>query len=252
MTENQARLKIVSWALEQLGAKRGDARHKAIIDTYNSSLPHPRGYKMLYTADWCAAFVSAAAIANDMTQIIPVECSCGEQIKLWQSMGRWEENDAYTPKVGDVLYYDWHDGGIGDCKGAADHVGIVIDVHGGAMTVVEGNKGSRSEVGTRTMPLNAPYIRGYGLPDYAAVATQETCSVTLPVLTKGCTGEAVKALQVLLNLRGAGLVVDGSFGALTDAAVREFQRRHGLTVDGSVGPATWAALVGAANATKGG
>jgi peptidoglycan hydrolase-like protein with peptidoglycan-binding domain len=36
--------------------------------------------------------------------------------------------------------------------------------------------------------------------------------------------------------------VDGAFGPLTEAAVKEFQQGAGLTVDGIVGPLTWAAL----------
>ena len=42
------------------GAVRGDAVHKQIVDAYNSYLPHPRGYKLTYTDDYCAATVSAA------------------------------------------------------------------------------------------------------------------------------------------------------------------------------------------------
>lgn len=64
----------------------------------------------------------------------------------------------------------------------------------------------------------------------------------LPVLELGATGPEVKHLQERLNGHGATLKVDGTFGPLTDAAVRAFQERNALTVDGIVGPKTWAAL----------
>lgn len=38
-----------------VGAVRGDAVHKQIVDGYNSFLPHPRGYKLTYSDDYCAA-----------------------------------------------------------------------------------------------------------------------------------------------------------------------------------------------------
>jgi hypothetical protein len=55
-------------------------------------------------------------------------------------------------------------------------------------------------------------------------------------------GKAVEELQRELNASGASLPVDGKYGAATEAAVRDFQRRHGLAVDGKAGATTLVAL----------
>lgn len=68
-------------------------------------------------------------------------------------------------------------------------------------------------------------------------------SSATPVLREGDVGPAVRTAQDRLNLWGAHLTVDGSFGPLTLAAVRSFQSAHKLTVDGTIGPSTWAALL---------
>jgi peptidoglycan hydrolase-like protein with peptidoglycan-binding domain len=58
-----------------------------------------------------------------------------------------------------------------------------------------------------------------------------------PTLRRGEKGELVMAVQ-----RKCGVNPDGDFGARTEAAVREFQRRHELVPDGIVGPKTWRVL----------
>ena len=58
-----------------------------------------------------------------------------------------------------------------------------------------------------------------------------------PTLRRGARGELVERIQ-----RAVGVAVDGIFGGGTEAAVREFQRRHELVPDGIVGPRTWAAF----------
>ena len=64
-----------------------------------------------------------------------------------------------------------------------------------------------------------------------------------PTVSLGATGGAVRRLErALRRTPNLGLVVDGVFGPLTDAAVKEFQQGAGLTVDGIVGPLTWDAL----------
>lgn len=73
------------------------------------------------------------------------------------------------------------------------------------------------------------------------------CTVKLHSLKKGCRGEAVEALQALLISKGypcGEYGIDGSFGAMTDKAVRSYQSDMELEVDGSAGPITLRALMG--------
>ncbi len=67
-------------------------------------------------------------------------------------------------------------------------------------------------------------------------------TVSDPILAQGNQGAAVRELQTLLNAKGANLVVDGDFGATTEAAVIRFQQQNSLIADGIVGSSTWAAL----------
>lgn len=69
-------------------------------------------------------------------------------------------------------------------------------------------------------------------------------TIKVSVLKKKCKGEAVVALQsILTGLDYYTGELDGSFGGLTDKAVREFQKDNDLEVDGVVGSATWEKLL---------
>lgn len=59
-----------------------------------------------------------------------------------------------------------------------------------------------------------------------------------PTLRRGSKGPEVVTLQTCLNAKP----IDGDFGAITETAVRDFQRRNALGVDGVCGPATWGKL----------
>ena len=83
------------------------------------------------------------------------------------------------------------------------------------------------------------------------VYNKDDTKVYYPTIRMGtCSSKSsvVKALQTMLNLFGYNLVVDGSWGPLTQAAVLDFQKKHKdysgrqLAVDGCVGPLTWGAL----------
>ncbi len=63
-----------------------------------------------------------------------------------------------------------------------------------------------------------------------------------------CKGDAVKWVQweliadgiteVVLDSKKKKLTIDGECGRITDAGIREYQRKHGLTIDGKAGPKT--------------
>ena len=179
MTENQLRQKVVKIAVSYLGCKEADGSHRKIIDLYNSHKPLARGYAVKYTDAWCSTFASAVAIAAGLTDIIPTECGCEKHIALFKKLGAWVENDAYVPKPGDYIFYDWQDGtnyATTDNTGAADHVGIVTEVNGSTITVIEGNMSDA--VGYRHIAVNGRYIRGYGVPKYASKATGTDAGTT--------------------------------------------------------------------------
>ena len=173
MTELELRNKVVSTVTAWDGAKKGDQTHHHIIDLYNTIKPLPRGVRMSYTMDWCAATVSAAFQAAGLIDMIPPECSCGEMMRGAQSMGIWQERDDYRPQLGDICLYDWQDSGQGDNMGAPDHVGIVTAVCADGFTVTDGNMGSLSRVGQRSMSYNGRYIRGFICPKYASKTVQK-------------------------------------------------------------------------------
>ncbi len=62
-------------------------------------------------------------------------------------------------------------------------------------------------------------------------------------LKQGMVHEDVKELQLEINKTiSHDSQIDGVFGPLTKAAVKEFQKKEQITVDGIVGPETFAAF----------
>lgn len=163
----------VAAAKSYLGAKKGDARHKEILSIYNTIVPLPRGYKIRVNDAWCAAFVSAMAKKVGLTNF-PFECSCSKMIASAIRLGIWIESDSYVPQIGELIMYDWNDDGIGDNKGAPNHVGIVVSTSGNQFTVIEGNKGGACD--KRTMTYNGRYIRGFVKTKFAESKPKQTAS----------------------------------------------------------------------------
>lgn len=133
-----------------------------IID---SAMPYYTKYGERYgnaNAHWCAFFVLwCAEQAGVPTSIIckSSSCgSCGNFVTWFKNNHRWRDN-TYTPKKGDVVFFDW------DNDGYANHVGIVQGTNGTNVLTIEGNTGG--ENGYAVMKCERiNNILGYGVPDY--------------------------------------------------------------------------------------
>lgn len=166
MTEAAIRERVVAEAVKYIGVREGTKEHKKIVDTYNSQAKLPRGYKLQYTDAWCAGFVSFLGIVLGISHIILPEVGCGPMIELYRKAGRWEEWDAFVPRPGDLVMYDWQ-AQSGECTGAPDHVGMVEKVEGKIITVIEGNYDN--QVKRREICVEYVKTRGFCLPDYVSL-----------------------------------------------------------------------------------
>ena len=103
--------------------------------------------------------------------------------------------------------------------------------------------------GYNSVEILKSYYGNVEIVNNAPVASITSSYPGAPV-RRGATGPSVVTIQTELNRISQSYpaipkipVVDGIFGARTEAAVRKFQEIFGLTVDGIVGRATWYALV---------
>lgn len=169
--------KLVNQAKSWIGIHEDTGGHKQIIDIYNANAAKGCGFKMKYTGEWCAAFVTACAVKCGATDIIPVECHCNHMINAFKKKKAWIENENIVPQVGDIVFYDWQNKGTGNNVNPSDHVGIVESVNKDAKTfvVIEGNY--RKSVKRRHLKFNAKCLRGFARPKYKKVKTSsKLCS----------------------------------------------------------------------------
>lgn len=154
-----------------LGFSEKNGKFKQIIDLYNSHKPLARGYKMKYTDEWCACFVSACAIKAGAVDLIGTEVSCNQFIEIFKKKGIWIEDGSQKPKVGDIILFNWDDSTQPN-DGSADHIGFVEQVTGSTIICIEGNKGAA--VARRTINTGWGYIRGFARPKYSSEGTATT------------------------------------------------------------------------------
>lgn len=182
---------------------------------------------------------------------------CGYSARYYKEKGQFYTSN---PKPGDQIFFGSQGG---------DHTGLVCAVDNLYVYTSEGNTspqagvvGNGGGVWNKKYALSYNRIYGYGRPDYdsvfyeeteetkapeTATTTKEGFTVEMRVLKNGCKGADVKALQILLIGNGCtcgSWGADGNFGAATETAVRNYQKKNKLQVDGMAGPETMSHLLG--------
>ena len=217
----------IAYAKSQVGQTNGKVYAKIAV-----------GWESPY--DWCAYFCSTIKINGQLDCPYFPNGFAFDKRDLGVIGDRWVEPLNLQP--GDFIGFDWDGGG----QWGGDHVGYVVQrVAAGDYWTVEGNCGGEVRPKHRTIE-NTRSAKGIGIiggirPKYKE---EKKMLKTLPLLKKGDRGDAVTALQLLLQLRGVVKfgVIDGIFGDKTEKSVKEFQQLRGIYPDGMVGAQTWPAL----------
>lgn len=239
-------LKPIELAKKELGYKetgKNITKYSADFDTKWPSY----FYGKKQGAEWCSILYNwlfATAYGEKLSKQMLYEpdqnnyaAGCKYAANYYKKAGRFDNK----PVIGDQIFFY-----VG---GDINHTGIVIDidVDRNNITTIEGN--SANMVRQRNYSLRDGSIAGYGHPNWSLIQKEDTCMIELPILRLGSNGQAVISLQTLLRQRGyvgkngKPLTLDGSFGANTEYAVKNFQASKGIGQDGAVGAKTWPALL---------
>ena len=164
-SENALRNSVVSVASAEIGYT-GTSTYSKYGEWYG------------YQGSWCTTFIfwcfNKAGSDNGVKlygSIIPSGGNCNSMISWFSNKGRYHErSDSYSPKKGDLVFFDWTD------NGSADHVGIVTGISGSTVYTVEGNCSGKVKSRTYTSTGSKPYnnissILGYGVPAYSSSAS---------------------------------------------------------------------------------
>lgn len=132
---------LVATAMNYLGAKELDHKHRELVDVYNTLEPVPRGYYVTPADPWCAIFVSACIKLAGLDKALPTECSCTEMLLAYKTNPKFgavvKEADPKLANLerGDLVFY----GKSGSPANTSEHVGIITNVLPSSWDTIEGN-----------------------------------------------------------------------------------------------------------------
>jgi len=146
--------------IEPTGTGNVDVVNIAMSQVGNiGGYPYWSWYGFSSRVDWCSVFVSwVANQAGVLGTAIPKFARASEGASWFMNNNLFRGRD-YTPREGDLIFFDW------DYNGIADHAGYVRYTEGSNVYTVEGNT-LNDDCSTHSYPMNSTYILGYGTPNY--------------------------------------------------------------------------------------
>ncbi len=153
-----------AWQSVLYGIRSGSGDIVEVAETQLGNVggaPYWSWYGFNSRVEWCACFVSWCANECGYIEagVIPRHSYCQSGIAWFKEAGCWQDRaSGYEPQPGDIVYFEWGDGGD------ADHVGIVEYVEVGRVHTIEGNSGDRCA--RQSYGLSSASIVGYGVPMY--------------------------------------------------------------------------------------
>lgn len=234
--------RILSIAKSQIGYVEGANNYSKYGDWYNQP-----GYA---NAAWCAMFVSwcfeQAGSPLPAIQHPKGFAYCPFGVNYFRKLGKFYN----SPRVGDIVFFDWQ----GD--GTSDHVGFVLEVKDSKNIItIEGNTSYRNQSHGGQVMKRSRLVRlcqGFARPDYSNDDGAPYFSKTdiaptwkgvyLRLQSPMIRSTDVSKVQAKLAELGYRIAADGYFGNQSKNAILRFQASKGLEVDGVVGRNTWNAL----------
>lgn len=189
-SENQIREKIVSVASAEVGYT-GTSSYSKYGDWYG------------YQGGWCTTFVlwcyneagNKLGVSLYGNNVTPTGGNCNSMISWYKNKGRYYTRGSYTPKAGDLVFFDWSG------NGSSQHVGIVDYVSGSTVHTIEGNCSGKVKAREYTTSGSKPYnnvssIMGYAVPDFSKVSSGGSAQATKKTTAKTTTkNQAVKTTK---------------------------------------------------------
>jgi len=140
--------------------KKGDAKHKKLIDYYNSTVkPLPRGYEVTYEDSYCATACTAWFWMANLQDLIHSECGVDEMVQASRDL--WIRDRSYVPSKGDLIVFS--------IRRNNDHIALVEDTDGELISVINPNTNGGQTLRS-LFRVGDGNIAGYIRPNYASKA----------------------------------------------------------------------------------